>query len=98
MRFMSVAMFLDLPGATTEQYDQLNKEMGTTRPEDEPEGLVSHLCATTGDGLLIVDVWRSQEELDDFLTNKLGPAAAKLGLPEAAPPRFAQVHHQVFPR
>jgi hypothetical protein len=93
---MSVTMFLDLPGATTEQYDRLNEEMGTTRPEDEPEGLVSHVCATTGDGLLIFDVWRSQEELNDFL-NKLGPAAAKLGLPEAAP-RFAQLHYQVFPR
>jgi hypothetical protein len=56
------------------------------------------VCATTGDGLLICDVWRSQEELDDFLANKLGPAAAKLGLPDAAPPRFAQLHHQVFPR
>jgi hypothetical protein len=95
---MSVTMFLDLPGATTEQYDRLNEEMGTTRPEDEPEGLVSHACATTDDGLLIFDVWRSQEELNDFLANKLGPAAAKLGLPEAAPPRFGQLHHQVLPR
>lgn len=94
---MSVTMFLDLPGATTEQYDRLNEEMGTTRPEDEPEGLVSHACATTDDGLLIFDVWRSQEELSDFLANKLGPAAAKLGLPEAAP-RFGQLHHQVLPR
>ena len=94
---MSVAMFLDLPGATTEQYDRLNDELGTTRPEDEPEGLVSHVCASTGDGLLIFDVWRSQEELNDFLANKLGPTAAKLHLPEATP-RFAQLHYQVFPR
>ena len=83
-------------GATTDQYDRLNEAMGTTRPEDEPEGLVSHVCATTGDGLLIVDVWRSQEELNDFLANRLGPAAATLGLPQAAP-RFAQVHHLVAP-
>ena len=72
---MAVAMFLDLPGTTTEQYDQLNERMGTTRPEDEPEGLIFHVCAQTTDGLLICDVWRSQEEVDDFLANRLGPAA-----------------------
>lgn len=94
---MSVVMFLDLPGATTEQYDRLNEAMGTTRPEDEPEALLSHICATTGEGLLICDVWRSQEELNDFLANLLGPAAAKLGLPQATP-RFAELHHQVNPR
>jgi len=94
---MTVAMFLELPGATTEQYDKLNEAMGTTRPEDEPEGLVHHVCASTGDGLLIADVWRSREELDDFLANKLGPAAASLGLPEAAP-TIAPVHYQVLPR
>jgi hypothetical protein len=92
-------MFMDLPGVTTEQYDQLNQRMGTTRPEDEPEGLVFHVCARTPEGgLLICDVWRSQEELDDFLTNKLGPAVASFGLPQGSPPRIAEVHYQVNPR
>lgn len=95
---MAVAMFLDLPGTTTEQYDELNERMGTTRPEDEPEGLIFHVCAQTPDGLLICDVWRSQDEVDDFLANTLGPAAGALGLPEGNPPRFGEVHHQLGPR
>ena len=95
---MAIVMFLELPGVTTEQYDQLNEAMGTTRPEDEPEGLVSHVCGTTGEGLLICDVWRSQEELDDFVGNTLGPAAAKLGLPEGPRPRIAQLHYEIRPR
>jgi hypothetical protein len=94
---MSVVMFLDLPGVTTEQYDRLNEAMGTTRPEDEPEGLIHHVCASTGEGLLICDVWRSQEELDDFLANQLGPAAGKLGLPPATP-RMGTLHYQIGPR
>ena len=81
------------------QYDQLNEQMGTTQPENEPEGLVFHVCAKTATGgLLICDVWRSQEEVDDFLANMLGPAAATLGLPPGDPPRFGEVHYQVKPR
>jgi hypothetical protein len=95
---MAIVMFLELPGVTTEQYDQLNEAMGITGPEDEHEGLISHVCATTGGGLLICDVWRSQEDLDDFQANTLGPAAAKLGVPQGPPPRIAQLHHEVRPR
>jgi len=95
---MAIVMFLELPGVTTEQYDQLNDAMGITGPEDEHEGLISHVCATTGEGLLICDVWRSQEDLDDFQANTLGPAAAKLGVPAGPPPRIAQLHHEVRPR
>ncbi|HMK98598.1 MAG TPA: hypothetical protein VK428_00265 [Acidimicrobiales bacterium] len=93
----AIVMFLELPGVSTQQYDQLNEAMGTTRPEDEPEGLISHVCATTGDGLLICDIWRSQEDLDEFQANLLGPAAAKLGLPQGPPPRIAQLHYEVRP-
>jgi hypothetical protein len=96
---MAVAMFLDLPGVTTGQYDQLNERMGTTKPENEPEGLLFHVCAKTASGgVLICDIWRSQGELDDFLANMLTPAAVALGLPQGGPPRFGEVHYQVNPR
>ena len=95
---MSVVMFLDLPGVTTEQYDRLNEAMGITGPEDEPDGLISHVCATTDQGLLICDVWRSQEELEDFQRNRLGPAAAQLGLPQGPMPRLGTLHYQLGTR
>jgi hypothetical protein len=95
---MAIVMFLELPGVTTEQYDKLNEAMGIAGPEDEHEGLISHICATTDTGLLICDVWRSQEDLDDFQANTLGPAAAKLGVPPGPPPRIAPLHHEVRPR
>ena len=94
---MSVVMFLDLPGVTTDQYDRLNEEMGTTRPEDEPDALLFHGCGKTDEGLVIFDIWRSREELDDFLNNRLGPAVARLGFPQV-PPRFGELHYQVGPR
>ena len=90
---MAVTMFLELPGATTEQYDKLNETMGIRGPEDEPDALISHVCATVDGGLMIFDVWRSQEDLDDFLQNRVGPAAQELGVP-AGPPRFGTLHYQ----
>ena len=90
---MSVVMFLELPGVTTQQYDRLNQEMGVNGPEDEPDGLLFHGCGKTDEGLVIFDIWRSREDLDDFLNNRLGPAAGRLGLPQVTP-RFGDLHYQ----
>jgi hypothetical protein len=90
---MSVVMLLELPGATTEQYDEINKLMGINGPDDEPAGLISHVCAKTDKGLLICDVWRSQAELEDFSANRVGPAAEKVGA-AAAPPQLGELHFQ----
>lgn len=94
---MAVTMFLELPGATTEQYDTLNETMGIHGPEDEPDALISHVCATVDGGLMIFDVWRSQEDLDDFLQNRVGPAAQKLGV-ASSPPKFGTLHYQLGSR
>jgi hypothetical protein len=90
---MSVVMFMELPGVTTQQYDRLNQEMGIVRPEEEPDGLLFHGCGKTDEGLVIFDIWRSREDIDDFLNNKLGPAAARLGLPQVTP-RFGDLYYQ----
>lgn len=94
---MAVAMFFEFPGATTEQYDRLNEAMGIHGPEDEPDGLISHVCAAVDGGLMIFDVWRSQEDLDDFLQNRVGPAAQQLGV-AAGQPTFGSVHNQLGTR
>ena len=90
---MSVVMFMEIPGATTEQYDEINRIMGINGPQDEPAGLISHVCAKTDDGLLICDVWRSQADLDDFAANRVGPAAEKVGARPALP-RLGELHSQ----
>jgi hypothetical protein len=90
---MSVVMFMELPGVTTQQYDRLNQEMGIVRPEEEPDGLLFHGCGKTDEGLVIFDIWRSRDDIDDFLNNKLGPAAARLGLPQVMP-RFGDLYYQ----
>lgn len=90
---MSVVMIMELPGVTTEQYDEINKLMGINGPEDEPDGLISHVCAKTEDGLVVCDVWRSQADLDEFAATQVGPAAGKVGaIP--GPPRIGELHAQ----
>ena len=44
---MAIVMFIELPGATTTQYDRLNELTGIAGAEDEPEGLISMVCAVT---------------------------------------------------
>jgi hypothetical protein len=36
-------------------------------------------------GLLICDVWRSQEELDNFVETRVGPALQEAGLNQNRP-------------
>jgi hypothetical protein len=94
---MSIVMFLEVPGATTDQYDRVNEIMGIHGPEDEPEGLLSHVCAANDDGLLICDVWRSQQELDDFIQSRVAPAMKEVGA-HPSPPRLAELHNQLGSR
>jgi hypothetical protein len=94
---MAIVMVLEVPGASTEQYDQVNEAIGVYSSADAPDGLISHVCAVTDKGLVICDVWSSQEELESFIESKIGPAMLKAGLyPD--PPRFGQLHHQLGKR
>ena len=57
---MAVAVVIELPGATLDQYDQSLVKMGFT-PEGAwaPAGLF-HWVTATDDGIRITDVWRSK--------------------------------------
>ena len=88
---MPLLMLMELPGATTEQYDRVNEILGVGTDE-APPGLISHHAGRAGDGLLIVDVWESEDALGRFLDSGLRDAAGKAGLPEV-PPRVLPVHN-----
>jgi hypothetical protein len=91
---MPVLMLLEMPGATTEQYDQVNEIMGIQSDEDAPEGLIEHVVGSDGETLTIVDVWDSEESLGRFLEERLQPAAGQAGLPGDSRPRILPVHNR----
>ncbi len=94
---MAIVMVLEVPGATSDQYDHVNEKIGVYNSTDAPDGLISHVCAVTEKGLLICDVWRSQEEFELFVESQVGPAMLEAGAyPD--PPRIGQLHHQLRKR
>ncbi len=91
---MAIMMVLEVPGGTIEQYERANEIMGITGDDTAPDGLVGHVAAKTDDGMLIVDVWESQEKLDAFFRDRLGDALHQAGVPEAQP-RIYPVHNGI---
>jgi heme-degrading monooxygenase HmoA len=59
---------MEAPGATPDQYDALNEALGVVDDATAPDGLIMHMAGISEDGMVIVDVWESQEKLDAFFT------------------------------
>ena len=84
---MAVALLLEFPGATQEQFGQVAEKVGSK----SPPGLLYHVEGAIEGGWRVVDVWESQEALDTFFQEKLGQALQEAGLtipqPQAWPTR-----------
>ncbi|MCX5399450.1 hypothetical protein [Streptomyces sp. NBC_00102] len=96
---MPIVVVFDLPGMTQAHYEKSLERMSgrsgpVTSPSDWPvTGLLSHTAAPTDNGWLVVDVWESQEEFDQFGETIL-PILRELGVPDARPkiyPLFSQI-------
>ncbi len=88
---MPVFLFIKVPGATTEQYDDLERGLGEPRLG---EGQTYHVAGTTEDGLCVVDVWESREHFDRFLAERLGEQLQRVGVQQ---PEITEVkiHNEV---
>jgi hypothetical protein len=62
------AFVSDVP-ISREQYDKLDKELGS----DKPEGLIVHAAGESGSGIRIIDVWESKQQFERFQSERLGP-------------------------
>lgn len=86
---MAVVAMFEFPGEDIAKYDQvLANEPGT---KDQPKRRFHACYQLPGGGWGVVDVWESQEALDEFVPT-LGPAIEKAGL-ALAPPNIYTVHH-----
>lgn len=92
---MAILMILEWEGVTTQQYEQVNEEMGIRGDADAPDGLIEHVAALTDDNeLVIADLWESEQQLGAFVETRLGPAIRKLEIAEAQP-RIVPVHNHL---
>jgi hypothetical protein len=86
---MAVAVTIDVPGGTEQQYQQITAKIF---PDGKlPEGWLVHLAGPTENGWRVVNVVPSQEEFEAFAREQLLPAAQQAGDP---PPQitFFPVH------
>ncbi len=73
-----ICRIYDIPGATLDQYDQVNDEVSS----EKPEGVHAHIAGMTEDGLRVIEVWDSTEAIQRYLESGLGEAMDRANLPE----------------
>jgi hypothetical protein len=88
---MAVGVFLEFPGVTWEQYEQLVQDLDLSGP---PEGVLIHVCGPTSDGgWRMVDVWQSQEAFERFANELLIPRAQARGFPQPSKREYFEPFH-----
>ncbi len=82
---MAVGYVMHFEGATLEQYDRVIELMGYEHGGvTRDNGGVFHWVAKTDDGIIVVDVWESDEQFQRFADEQIGPFTREAGIP--APP------------
>lgn len=96
-----IVLVLDLPGVTSEQYDELCRRLSGGTPLQTIDDfhrvgyeIVAHVAGPTPDGWRVIDVWPSDEAHERF-REKWMPLLDELGIPGAAPHQPMPVHHLV---
>jgi hypothetical protein len=74
---MAWGFIMEFP-VSAEEYDALDGAVGPN-----PEGLIFHVAARSGDGMKIIDVWESKEAYERFERDVLMPAAEQAGMAPA---------------
>lgn len=90
---MAVAVILEFPGGTLEQYDQVIDKMGLVPEGQGAPGGVFHWVCATEDGLRVTDVWETREQFEQFAEAKIGPITQEVGIPGPPQITFHDVHN-----
>jgi hypothetical protein len=89
-------VFMEFPGVTHEQYEQLEQALGLSA---QPMGELIHVCGPTSDGgWRTVDVWESREAFERFADELLIPCARALGFPQPSKREFFEPFHALTPQ
>ena len=78
---MSVVLVIDIPGATIEQYNSVMEQLEGSGGI-LGDGQTYHAAGPSDDGIVVVDVWSSREDFDNFFQGRLGEAIQAAEVPE----------------
>lgn len=73
-----ITIKFQFPGVTALQYDEACR-LANVSQSNLPDGLVFHCASLTDGGLMVVDVWESEEQFRTF-GERLMPAIQQLGI------------------
>ncbi len=90
---MALAFLFEIPGYTEVQQDQIIEHL--QRGGKTAEGRIFHLDGPMEGGWRILDVWESQEALNTFFQEALGPTLQELGFVLAQPLQVWPVHNML---
>ncbi len=77
---MAIALVIELPGVTQEQYQKVQDTLGLKGPETWPTGMIVHVAGPTASGWEILNVWESRELFDRFVSGRLAPIMREVGM------------------
>ena len=77
---MAVAVVLDFPGGTMEQYHEVVRRMGLEGRM--PAGGLFHAAGLYEDGLRVVDTWEDRETFLPFAESQIRPLTQAVGMAE----------------
>ncbi len=79
---MTILSILTGNDITKHMYEAVRKEVNWER--NPPQGLLLHAAAfdDSGNNIRVANLWESEEDLNNFLKNRLMPAMAKGAVPE----------------
>ena len=91
---MAVGLRAKFADVTAEQFDKLEAAHGAR--QDVPAGLLFHASGPVDGGWGILDFWESREQFDSFVAERVGPAAAKVGITAAPDIHEFPVHEYLL--
>lgn len=68
---MTVLAIITGEGITQQMYDIIRREVDWVN--QQPQGAIIHIAAFEGSTARVVDVWESEQDLNDFMQNRLAP-------------------------
>ena len=83
MKMKKVVAQFNVVGFSAEQYNQVLKDLEAAG-KDKSAARLNHVAVQQPDGLLIIDVWESEEALNKF-SETLIPVLVKNGVTPAQP-------------
>src|SRR5262249_18909067 len=90
---MAIVMSMHWPEASLEEYDQARKDVKWET--DVPAGAKFHVAWMADDGLRVLDLWNSAEEVQRFVETRLNPAVARMGI-QGKPRVLISPVHAIF--